>query len=56
MSKAYSLYLTQSQFKLIEPLIPATKPGGRPRTVDMWTVLNAIFGVPLYSASGYYAI
>jgi len=45
MSKAYSSNLSQAQFELIEPLIPAAKPGGRRRTVDMWAVLNAIFYV-----------
>lgn len=45
MSKAYSSNLTIAQFELIEPLIPKAKPGGRPREVDMWAVLNAIFYV-----------
>ena len=26
-------------------MIPEPKPGGRPREVDMWEVLNAIFYV-----------
>ncbi len=45
MSKAYSSNLTQAQFELIEPLLPPPKPGGRPREVDMWAVLNAIMYV-----------
>jgi hypothetical protein len=45
MSKAYSSNLTQDQWKLLEPLIPAGKKGGRPRIVDMWQVINAIFYV-----------
>jgi transposase len=45
MSKAYSSNLTEAQFELIEPLIPKALPGGRPREVDMWAVLNAIFYV-----------
>lgn len=45
MSKSYSTNLTQEQWELIEPLIPATKPGGRPREVDVCSVLNAIFYV-----------
>ncbi len=45
MSKAYSSNLTQEQFELIEPLIPAAKPGGRPRAVDIWEILNAILYV-----------
>ncbi|MCM0594498.1 MAG: IS5 family transposase [Gloeotrichia echinulata DEX184] len=45
MSKSYSSNLTQDQWELIEPLIPASKRGGRPREVDVWEVLNAIFYV-----------
>lgn len=45
MTKAYSSNLTEAQFELIESLIPPAKPGGRPRTVDIWAVLNAIFYV-----------
>lgn len=45
MSKVYSSNLTQEQFELISPLIPAPKPGGRPREVEIWEVLNAIFYV-----------
>lgn len=43
MSKAYSSNLTEEQFELVESLIPPAKPGGRPREVDMWEVLNGIF-------------
>lgn len=45
---SYQLYpsdLTDSQWQLIEPLIPAAKPGGRPRSVDMRRVMNAILYV-----------
>ncbi|MEO1634053.1 MAG: IS5 family transposase [Cyanobacteria bacterium J06631_9] len=45
MTKGYSSNLTQAQFELIEPLIPPAKPGGRPREVDMWAVINAILYV-----------
>lgn len=45
MTKAYSSNLTQEQFELLEPLIPPAKPGGRPRTVDMWAILNAMLYV-----------
>ena len=45
MSKAYPSNLTQDQFELISGLIPAPKPGGRPREVNIWDVLNAIFYV-----------
>ncbi len=43
MVKFYSSNFTAAQFELIKPLIPGAKPGGRPRRVSMWAVLNAIF-------------
>jgi len=43
MSKAYPSNLTQDQFELLNDIIPQAKPGGRPREVDLWQVLNAIF-------------
>lgn len=43
--KAYSSDLTDGQWKRIAPLIPQAKPGGRPRSVDMREVLNAIWYV-----------
>jgi transposase len=43
MSKVYSSNLTLEQWQLIEPLIPLAKSGGRPRAVEVWKVLNAIF-------------
>jgi transposase len=45
MSKAYSSNLTLDQWELLEPLIPVAKKGGRPRVVDGWEVINAIFYV-----------
>jgi putative transposase len=45
VSKAYPSNLTRAQYELISDLIPEPKPGGRPREVDMWEVLNAIFYV-----------
>lgn len=39
----YPTDLTDAQWALIEPLIPAAKPGGPPRTVDMREVVNAVF-------------
>jgi len=44
MTKAYTSNLTLEQYELIKPLIPPAKPGGRPREVCMWSILNAIFG------------
>lgn len=43
--KRYPTDLTDPQWKRIAPLIPKAKPGGRPRSVDMREVLNAIFYV-----------
>jgi len=40
--KPYPSDLTEQQWKLIEPLIPPAKPGGRPRKVNMREVVNAI--------------
>ena len=35
--------LTDGQWARLEPLIPAAKPGGRPRETDMQAAMNAIF-------------
>ena len=43
MRKPYSTDLTDDQWQTIQPLIPAAKPGGHPRTVDMREVLNTLF-------------
>jgi transposase len=43
MSKAYPSNLTRTQYEFVSDMIPEPKPGGRPREVDMWEVLNAIF-------------
>jgi len=40
--KPYSSDLTDAQWSILEPLIPAAKSGGHPRTTDMREVLNAI--------------
>src|SRR5579884_2599369 len=41
--KRYPTDLTDEQWALIEPLLPAAKPGGRPRTVDLREVVNTLF-------------
>lgn len=41
----YDSDLTDGQWKIIEPLIPPPKKGGRPRTLDMREVINAVFYV-----------
>jgi putative transposase len=41
--KRYPSDLTDEQWALIAPLLPPAKPGGRPRTVDLREVVNALF-------------
>ena len=43
--KTYPSDLNDKEWARIEPLIPAAKSGGRPRTANMREVLNAIFYV-----------
>lgn len=45
MSQAYPSNLTRDQYEFLSELIPPAKTGGRPREVDLWEVLNAIFYV-----------
>ena len=45
MYQRYPTDLTDGQWKLVAPLLPAAKPGGRPRSVDLREVLNGIFYV-----------
>ncbi len=45
MSKAYPSNLTRAEYEFLQDLIPEPKLGGRPRTIVMWEVLNAIFYV-----------
>ena len=40
--QAYFTDLTDGQWGLVEPLLPAAKPGGRPRDVNLREVLNSI--------------
>lgn len=42
MRKAYRSDLTDEQWDLIKDLLPAAKPGGRPRTVDLREVVNTL--------------
>jgi putative transposase len=41
----YPSDLTDAEWAILQPLIPAEKPGGRPRQVEMRAVLNGIFYV-----------
>ncbi len=43
--KAYSTDLTDDQWDLLEPLLPSAKPGGRPRSVDVREIVNALLYV-----------
>jgi len=46
MPAVLSLYpsdLTDGERALLEPLLPAAKPGGRPRSVDLRRMLNGVF-------------
>ncbi|MBW4562913.1 MAG: transposase [Mojavia pulchra JT2-VF2] len=40
--KAYSTDITDAEWELLQSLIPPIKTGGRPRTVDMREIINAI--------------
>jgi putative transposase len=42
MRQPYKTDLTDAQWKILKPLIPTAKPGGRPREVDMREVLNTL--------------
>ncbi len=44
-SPVYPSDLSDDEWALLSPLIPAAKPGGRPRSVAMRRILNGIFYV-----------
>lgn len=41
----YPSDLSDTEWRIINPLLPAAKPGGRPRTTELRSVVNAIFYV-----------
>jgi len=41
--KPYPTDVTDAQWALLQPLLPPARPCGRPRTVDLREVLNALF-------------
>ena len=45
MSQRYPTDLTDTEWTILSPFMPAAKPGGRPRTTDLREVVNAIFYV-----------
>jgi putative transposase len=44
-TQLYPTDLTDSQWEIIQPLIPLAKSGGRPRTLDMRLVINGVLYV-----------
>jgi putative transposase len=44
-SQVYPSDLSDDEWTLLSPLIPAAKPGGRPRSVQIRCILNGIFYV-----------
>ena len=45
MDQAFPSDLTHGQWKLIEPLLPKARTGGRPRSTNLRAVINAVFYV-----------
>lgn len=43
MRKPYKSDLTDAQWAILAPLLPPAKPGGRPRSIDLREVVNALF-------------
>jgi transposase len=41
----YPTDLTDAQWRVLAPLLPAAKPGGRPRSADLREIVNAILYV-----------
>ncbi len=40
--RSYSTDLTDAEWKILEPLLPAEKPGGRHRLYPMRKIINAL--------------
>ena len=53
MRKSYPTDLTYEQWKLLEPLIPQAKKGGRPRSTNMREVVNAILYILVAGCAWY---
>lgn len=45
MRTAYPSNLSQAQYELLSDVLPEEKAGGRPRSVDLWEVINALLYV-----------
>ena len=44
--------LNEAQWAILAPLLPPAKPGGRPRTMSLRSVLDAVFTCYARAASG----
>jgi transposase len=40
MASLYPSDLSTAEWRILQPLLPASKPGGRPRTVNLRRILN----------------
>ena len=43
LDRRYDTDVTDAACELVKPLLPAARPGGRPRTTDVRAVMDAIF-------------
>ena len=43
LNRPYDTDLTDTAWKLVKPLLPVARHGGRPRTTDIRAVVNAVF-------------
>ena len=53
-TRFYDTDLTDAAWAWVAPVLPAARPGGRPRTTNLRAVLNAIFYLLRTAASGDY--
>ncbi len=44
--RSYPTDLTDAEWRVVSPLLPAVKPGGRPRSVDVREVLHGVRCLP----------
>ena len=51
-TRFYDTDLTDAAWAFVAPVLPAARPGGRPRTTNLRAVLNAIFYSCAQAASG----
>src|SRR6266446_876147 len=51
-TRFYDTDLTDAAGAFVAPVLPAARPGGRPRTTNLRAVLNAIFYLLRKAASG----